>query len=279
MSRRWRARSCASKTIRANWNCCIASSAGHIPSKGGSGMLGFADLGRFTHLLESLLDRMRAGTVAVTPELIDLLLRATDALKASLAAAKADLPASITTEQVLVELEQLRDAHAPGSVPRPRLESRISSSAIRYQVRFVPGVDLFRQGIDPLLLLRNLGGLGEVVTVQADLSRLPALEQMDPESCYLAWTVQIRTKKTPDEIKEVFAFVLDSSDVTITALDPTDDVPGVEAVANEALGAHLQAADTQTPLVALSSVGVGPQTGGDSQEGASLRASKSGLSG
>jgi HPt (histidine-containing phosphotransfer) domain-containing protein len=92
--------------------------------KGGSGMLGFADLGRFTHLLESLLDRMRDGTVAVTPDLIDLLLRATDALKALLAAAKADLPAPATTEQVLLELNQSLGLHAMGTGPRPQLQSQ-----------------------------------------------------------------------------------------------------------------------------------------------------------
>jgi two-component system, chemotaxis family, sensor kinase CheA len=241
--------------------------------KGGSGMLGFADLGRFTHLLESLLDRLRAGTVAVTPDLIDLLLRATDALKVLIVAAKADLPAPATTEQVLVELARSLGSHAPGTDLHAQSQAQAPSSAMRYQVRFLPSPDLFRQGVDPLLLLRNLGGLGEVIDVQADLSRLPALARMDPESCYLAWTVHLRTEKTLDEIKEVFAFVLDSSDVTITALDPTDDVPGVEAVANEAVGGHLQAADTQPPLVALSSVGAGLQTGGDSQEGASLRVS------
>ncbi|NOT58351.1 MAG: chemotaxis protein CheA [Deltaproteobacteria bacterium] len=240
--------------------------------KGGSGMLGFGDLGRFTHLLESLLDRMRAGTVVVTPELIDLLLRATDALKALLAAAKADLPVSITTEQVLLELEQLRDAHAPGTGPRPRLASRTSSSVVRYQVRFLPGADLFRQGIDPLLLLRNLGALGEVVTVQADLSRLPALEQMDPERCYLTWTVQLRTEKTPDEINEVFAFVLDSSEVTITALDRVE-VLEVEAPVADGVDRGPRLADPQVSPVSPSSAGVGLQSRAESQEISSLRVS------
>jgi two-component system, chemotaxis family, sensor kinase CheA len=240
--------------------------------KGGSGMLGFGDLGHFTHLLESLLDRMRAGTVAVVPELIDLLLRATDALKALLAAAKADLPVSITTEQVLRELEQLRDAHAPGTAPRPRLASGTSASVVRYQVRFVPGADLFCQGIDPLLLLRNLGALGEVVTVQADLSRLPALERMDPESCYLAWTVQIRTEKTPDDINEVFAFVLDNSEVTIIELDRVE-VPAVEAPVTDVEDRDPRIADPHVPLASSLSAGVGLQSGAESQEISSLRVS------
>ena len=272
MSRRWRARSCASKTIRANWNCCIASSAGHIPSKGGSGMLGFADLGRFTHLLESLLDRMRDGIAAVTPKLIDLLLRATDALKALVAAAKADLPAPAKTEQVLVELERALASYAPGTASHFQPQSQAPSSSTLYQVRFLPGPDLLRQGIDPLLLLRNLGSLGEVVEVHADLSRLPALAQMDPESCYLAWTVHVRTDKTPDEIREVFTFVLDSSDVTITAVDRAEAL-GVEAPLDGVTARNLQTADMPTPSASPSSAGTALQSGKEGQEVSSLRVS------
>lgn len=239
--------------------------------KGGSGMFGFADLGRFTHLLESLLDRMRGGTVTVAP-VIDLLLRATDALKALLAAAKADLPAPTTTEQILVALERSLGSHAPGAPSRPQPQSQAPSSSTLYQIGFLPGSNLFRQGIDPLSLLRNLGSLGEVVEVQADLSRLPALAQMDPESCYLAWSVHLRTNKTPDEIKDVFAFVLDSSEVRITAIGCADEHEA-EAQFSEAPDHSDQTADTHPPLVYPSSAGVDLQARGESQEISSLRIS------
>lgn len=241
--------------------------------KGGSGMLGLDDLGRFTHLMESLLDRMRAGTVAVAPELIDLLLRATDALKDLLAATQENLPASTTTEHVLVELEQVLGSHVARPVPRSQLPSPVSSSWILYQVRFLPSPDLFRQGIDPLLLLRNLDNLGEMVEVRPDLSRLPALEEMDPESCYLAWSLRLRTDKTPEEIREVFAFVLDNSDVTVTALDQVEE-HGAGGQLYEVGDGNLQATDTQTPSpYRLSSGASSYQSGGETQEVSSLRVS------
>lgn len=240
--------------------------------KGGSGMLGFTDLGRFTHLLESLLDRMRDGIVAVTPRLIELLLRATDALKALLAAAKTDLPAPTTTRQILGELAQSLGSHASGIDPRPHLQSQAFSSLMWYQVQFLPGPDLFRQGIDPLVLLRNLGGLGEVGEVRADLSRLPALAQLDPESCYLAWTVHLRTDKPPAAINEVFAFVLNSSEVTITALDRVE-IRGVEAPVDE-IGEHnANTVDIHTPSASPSPAGADRQSRAESQEISSLRVS------
>ena len=48
--------------------------------KGGSGTFGLTEVARFTHSLESLLDRMRDGAIQATPPLISLLLKASDVL-------------------------------------------------------------------------------------------------------------------------------------------------------------------------------------------------------
>jgi len=49
--------------------------------KGSSGMLGFDDMAHLTHAMEDLLDRVRKGLLAVTPELVDALLMSLDGLK------------------------------------------------------------------------------------------------------------------------------------------------------------------------------------------------------
>src|SRR5439155_24808514 len=49
--------------------------------KGASAMFGFHDLTSFTHVLESLLDEMRAGRRQVTQPAIALLLQAVDCLR------------------------------------------------------------------------------------------------------------------------------------------------------------------------------------------------------
>ena len=43
--------------------------------KGGSGTFGFADISRFTHVMETVLDEMRDGTRKVTTDNRDVLLR------------------------------------------------------------------------------------------------------------------------------------------------------------------------------------------------------------
>ena len=49
--------------------------------KGSSGMLGFQEMAELTHAMEGLLDRVRKGTLAVTPEIVDALLMSLDGLK------------------------------------------------------------------------------------------------------------------------------------------------------------------------------------------------------
>src|SRR3546814_10761015 len=56
--------------------------------KGGAGTFGFEAIASFTHLLETLLDEMRAGKRAITTPDTELLLRAVDALRGLLSAAR-----------------------------------------------------------------------------------------------------------------------------------------------------------------------------------------------
>ncbi len=49
--------------------------------KGSSGMLGFHDMAHLTHAMEDVLDRVRKGSLAISPELVDALLMSLDGLK------------------------------------------------------------------------------------------------------------------------------------------------------------------------------------------------------
>jgi two-component system chemotaxis sensor kinase CheA len=49
--------------------------------KGGSGIFGFDALGSVTHIMESLLDNVRQGKLAINPQMVDLFLSSVDVLK------------------------------------------------------------------------------------------------------------------------------------------------------------------------------------------------------
>ena len=45
--------------------------------KGGAGIFGFEDLVKFAHVFETVLDEMRSGKLAATPEIVDFCCRPT----------------------------------------------------------------------------------------------------------------------------------------------------------------------------------------------------------
>lgn len=58
--------------------------------KGGAGTFGFSDMTEMTHMLESLLDKLRKGEIKIRSEMIDSFLKAGDVIKGQLAAHRGD---------------------------------------------------------------------------------------------------------------------------------------------------------------------------------------------
>jgi two-component system chemotaxis sensor kinase CheA len=192
--------------------------------KGGGGAFGFERLVGFAHELETLLDLLRGGTLALTPDVGDLLLRSTDLLSDLVGATRDEIIKPPGFEDELVAA--LRSAAGSPATPSikhtqaTKVAAVSSSEPKQYQVRFVPRADLFKSANEPLLIIRQLTRVGPV-QVEADLSRMPALADMDPEEAYLAWTLQIETAQPQTAIEEAFEFVIDDCDLTIETLNET----------------------------------------------------------
>ena len=84
-----------------------------------------------------------------------------------------------------------------GAMPASVESAKPADAAITYRIRFKPGPDSFRQGNDPLRLLRVLGDLG-TLAAEADIAALPAGEDFDPERCYVAWDLDLASTATLD---------------------------------------------------------------------------------
>lgn len=210
--------------------------------KGGSGTFGFDDLRRLTHALEGLLHLLRDGVVSLTPTLADLLLRSTDVLGAVIVSTRQGEPPPEAIELVLAEIERAtpKGAEAEGAEQEEAASTEIpwpspAEPAVRrtFRVVFAPGPNLFRQGMDPLLVVRDLAELGEPLEVVVDTSALPDLDELDPETCYLAWSMTLATERSEADIRDVFAFVEDSSRIEVTVLDPPGEPESDPAPASD----------------------------------------------
>jgi two-component system chemotaxis sensor kinase CheA len=198
--------------------------------KGSGAMFGFDAIATFTHDIENAFDQIRNGRLRATPDLISLSLAAVDQIKAMLDEASGqDSGSAATTAQILAKLRVLTGAsEAPvHALPAAAVTcaAAIAGTTHEWHIRFRPGADLLRTGANPLLLLRELRQLG-TLQVKADTSAIPAIGEIDPERCYIAWDMVLTTPAEADAIRDVFIFVEDSCELAVEPAPSSS--PGTE---------------------------------------------------
>ena len=206
--------------------------------KGGAGAFGLDALVGFAHRYETVLDELRSGRMTITPEAMKLFFQAADFLQDHVRAARDAAPPPEGSEGCLVALEALIGGGAGPVVEEEVTDFQPMVLAFDFgpaedapatplwTVRFRPAAALYSSGNEPLHLLRALGKLGSCTT-RCDLSRLPPLETLDPESSWLDWTVEISGDVTDFDIREVFDFVEDVCDIEIESGAAPAALPGL----------------------------------------------------
>jgi len=190
--------------------------------KGSSGIAGFDDLSEFTHKLESLLDRVRAGELEVTDTLVDLMLNSIDFVKLVLFNdGGAD---SAAVDHVREKIEEVIEAYSSGQGGPTGYRGsdddedggRPGTGYFRIAADFKE--DVFKKGIDPLLIIEDLFKSGEVIRRRVDRSSVPPFEKLDPEKCYLKWEVILKTTMSRKDLDDIFMFVMDDNNIIIEDL-------------------------------------------------------------
>lgn len=172
--------------------------------KGGAATFGFADVAAFTHVAESLLDEVRSARRGVDEELIDLLLRSVDGLRAMLARSRQGQPvADADSEALRAELVRLVSGKPaqPAPVAAPQ-----AASAAGWDIRFTALPHLLQTGNDPLRLFRELQQLGRLQVLRAFVvDAAPAqLAGLDPSQCFLGWELRLHGAVARAAIDAVF---------------------------------------------------------------------------
>jgi two-component system chemotaxis sensor kinase CheA len=188
--------------------------------KGAAGTFGFSHVTEFAHDMETLLDGVRAGTMTVQPELTSLLLEAVDVLRRQLEALRDGGDGSLSEIGPLrarLQAAVRRDAPDVGRARAEGAAAPTTPAAGRWRITFAPRPGLLESGNEPWRLLRELEQLG-TAAVTCDLSRLPALADLQPTTCYLAWRITLDGTATRAAIEDVFSWVADDCELTIEAL-------------------------------------------------------------
>ncbi|MGP1665041.1 MAG: Hpt domain-containing protein, partial [Rhodanobacter sp.] len=187
--------------------------------KGGAATFGFSDVAAFTHVAESLLEEVRSERRGVDVELIELLLRSVDCLRAMLARSSKGTPvADDESEGLRAELVQLVSGEPVAAV----VETKAAVAKVAgWSIRFVALPHLLQTGNDPLRLFRELQQLGRLEVVRAFVvDAAPAqLADLDPSQCWLGWDLRLHGEVERAAVDGVFDWLDGDCELQIDPLD------------------------------------------------------------
>jgi two-component system chemotaxis sensor kinase CheA len=196
--------------------------------KGSAGLFGLDYLVAFTHGVESVLDRVRDGSLGIDAELVALMLECRDHISALVehaaegamtATPELDAGGQTLTTRLNVYLGKQPPATTPAAPEaiEARVEAsgggRVGCDCWHISLRF--GRESLRNGMDPLSFLRYLATLGDIVSIETLTDALPAAADMDPEQCYLGYEIKFRSDADKATIEGVFEFALEDSQIHI----------------------------------------------------------------
>lgn len=209
--------------------------------KGSGAMCGLRTVADFTHHVESLLDRVREGTVTLSPELTDVVLAAADQIKRLLAAEQGGKAVDAESSRALIErVEELSEMPLGPASPSALSAGAEATAANEgreqiWRICFHPDPGLLVCGGNPVLLFRHLATLG-ACEIQAHTEDVPALDEIQSGLCYLWWSITLRSNADEAAIRDVFLFVADGSNLEIELLPTVSAHSAVRAARAPAKG-------------------------------------------
>ncbi len=195
--------------------------------KGGAGTFGFTDMTEMTHMLETLLDRLRKGELAVRSEMVDAFLRAGDVIKAQLAGHRGEGEADpAVAAEVCEELKRLSD-ETQNQLPDEAIAAaniKLGAATVEADVSHdaevavnVPTKDVSPK--QPYCIEFSGAGLGDaaIENLFTNLKRLGDLEEQSPADKSGRFKLRLSTGSSEEDIWETLAFVVDPANLKIEA--------------------------------------------------------------
>lgn len=183
--------------------------------KGSAGVAGVASIAGFTHHVESAMDRVRSGELALSPALVSAVLASKDHVAGLMAAELAGAPPDRAAgDAIVAQLAVLAAGVAPGPAAAPappRAPAPATGLSIDYFVTFTPSGDPARLAdleLDPAALVAQLEALGRCTVLAAPVWPIPA-EGAEP------WKLLVTTGHGKDAIADAFIFIAGAGQLEI----------------------------------------------------------------
>ena len=192
--------------------------------KGSSGMLGFQAMAGLTHAMEDLLDRVRKGTLPVTPEIVDALLASLDGLKVLMSGLADGEEATLDIAPLVTQLRGIIDPSAAVGVTQsgPSIAEVASAPEVaeRVAAAVTAGTPIYHVTvrIDPesdWAAVRCFQALNELTARGEVIASIPSQQQIEDEQVGKTLQVLFVTAVEPDVVSAPLATVADVVDVSV----------------------------------------------------------------
>ena len=204
--------------------------------KGGAGAFGLDLLVSVSHQFETVLDKVRSGSLETSPDLIELFMRCADKLNDLVSAAKNGVESDPSVCAELVEALKAYDEPVTAEAPPPAESSGAPASTddgfqvapldfdfgsddddgadAPWTVIFTPHAELYKRGNDCCNLVSILLDMG-ATSARVEMKDAPIWSELATDTPHLIWHVEMPAETTEDAIREVFEFVEDDCDLTL----------------------------------------------------------------
>ena len=224
--------------------------------KGGAGAFELTDLVKFAHIFENTLDEIRADRLEACKEVLTVLLQSSDLLMDLVEAAREGEACDEERSQKLMDTltsfigapAETTDTAMPDFEPQSMDDMGFQpvvmdfgfggddddQQAAGFSIHFTPTAKMYAHGNETARLLASLATLGDIKTT-CEHDDLPSFDDLEPESSYLSWDIELTTDASEEDIRENFEFVEDDCELIITPLGgiALPELPSLEALVPE----------------------------------------------
>lgn len=185
--------------------------------KGNSSMFGLNEIASFVHNLETIYDNVREGKIKVSKVLLDITLKSLDHLNEIVEDLKIDDEKNKQnnaqlTKDILAFIE-----NSGGDEIESTASLEVAQNTFTYHVYFKPGIEVLKNGTNPLFLIDELCNLGKSFVVP-HLNFKGNIIDFDPTTLLFSWDIFIETTSEQNSLRDVFVFIEDESEIDITNL-------------------------------------------------------------
>jgi len=193
--------------------------------KGSSASMGFEKMATLTHRMESVLDSLRQGKLAVTPAIADLLLACLDKLKELKDKLSEGQEGEVDIEALVRRLEEVLNEGIGGeqvpvspAVEQPLQLDDVEENVIRaaevrgwraYEIKVELEPDCRMKGARAFLVFNNLKDLGEIIKSE------PHTQELEAEKFENTFRLAFVTKEDADTVANVIKSISEIKEVTV----------------------------------------------------------------